>query len=57
MAPGGKEGGVGSIGVPGMFLCRFIDRDGDGYISADDLLTTQALIMQKSEYVIVLSED
>lgn len=43
-----KKLGIAS-GLPGMFLCRFIDRDGDGFISADDLFTTQALVMQRSE--------
>ena len=35
--------------ITGMFICRFIDQDGDGYISADDLFTTQALVIQRSE--------
>lgn len=43
-----KSLGIAS-GLPGMFLCRFVDRDGDGFISADDLFTTQALVMQRSE--------
>jgi len=47
MGPGPAYGPVSTL--PGLFLCRFIDRDGDGFISADDLFTTQALIMQKSE--------
>ena len=38
-----------AAGLPGMFLCRFVDRDGDGFISADDLFTTQALVIQRSE--------
>lgn len=32
-----------------LLLCRFIDRDGDGYISTDDIFTTQALVAQRSE--------
>jgi hypothetical protein len=28
---------------------RFVDRDGDGYISADDIFALQAMLMQKSE--------
>jgi hypothetical protein len=28
---------------------RFVDRDGDGYISADDIFAQQAMLMQKSE--------
>jgi calcium/calmodulin-dependent protein kinase I len=47
MGPGPTSGPVS--GLPGLFLCRFIDRDGDGYISADDIFTTQALVMMKSE--------
>ena len=43
-----KKLGIAS-GLPGMFLCRFVDRDGDGFISADDLFTTQALVMQRSD--------
>ncbi len=35
--------------VPGVFFCRFIDQDGDGFISADDIFTSQALIIQRSE--------
>ena len=31
------------------FWFRFVDRDGDGMISADDVFTTQALILQRSE--------
>jgi hypothetical protein len=30
-------------------LHRFVDRDGDGYISADDIFALQAMLMQKSE--------
>ena len=37
------------FGLPALLLCKFIDRDGDGMISADDLFTSQALMMQKSE--------
>lgn len=36
-----------------MFLCcvlnRFVDRDGDGYITADDIFAVQAMLMQRSE--------
>jgi len=46
VAPGGSGG---RSGLPGIFLCRFIDRDNDGFISADDLFTTQALVMQRSD--------
>ena len=33
----------------GLLLCKFIDRDQDGYISVDDIFNAQALIMQRSE--------
>lgn len=32
-----------------MIICKFIDRDGDGFISADDIVTSQALVIQRSE--------
>lgn len=35
--------------VTGIFICRFMDQDNDGYISTDDLFTTQALVIQRSE--------
>ena len=38
-----------------ILLCRFIDRDGDGYISADDIFTSQALILQRSEIFLRVS--
>ncbi len=31
------------------FLLRFVDRDGDGCITADDLFAAQAQVMQKNE--------
>ena len=42
-----KSGGGHLIGL---FICRFIDRDGDGYITPDDLFSTQALIIQRSKH-------
>lgn len=36
------------LGVPALLFVRFVDRDGDGMISADDIFTTHALIMQMS---------
>ena len=30
-------------------LYRFVDRDGDGYITADDIFAVQAMLMQRSE--------
>lgn len=33
-------------------LSRFVDRDGDGSISADDIFTAQALVLQQSEVFI-----
>ena len=38
-----------SLGPAALVFCLFVDRDGDGMVSADDLITTQALIMQRSE--------
>lgn len=36
-------------GIPALILCRFVDRDGDGFISAEDVFTSQALILQRSK--------
>lgn len=37
-------------------LCfRFVDRDGDGYISADDIFAVQAMLMQRSEIFLRVS--
>ena len=30
-------------------ICKFFDRDGDGFISADDIFSSQALILQRSK--------
>jgi hypothetical protein len=30
-------------------MIRFLDRDNDGYITLDDILTAQAMILQRSE--------
>ena len=38
-----------SFGLSDMLICRFVDRDGDGMISVDDIFSTQALILQRSE--------
>lgn len=38
-------------------LCRFVDRDGDGYITADDIFTLQAMLMQRSEVFLRVSAD
>jgi serine/threonine protein kinase len=38
-----------SINVGEILLMRLIDRDGDGYISVEDLETTQVLMTQKNE--------
>ena len=42
-----------SIGA--LMFCRFLDRDGDGYISVDDISTAQALIMQRNEVFLKVS--
>jgi hypothetical protein len=34
---------------------RFADRDGDGYISADDIFAVQAMLMQRSEIFLKVS--
>ena len=46
--PGQPQQGAASAGVALMLICRFVDRDGDGLISTEDLFTTQALIAQRS---------
>jgi hypothetical protein len=33
---------------------RFVDRDGDGYISADDIFALHAMLMQKSEVFLLV---
>jgi hypothetical protein len=38
-----------SIGLGPLIISKFVDRDNDGYISADDIFAAQALIMQRSE--------
>ena len=35
--------------LPAYLLCNFVDQDGDNMISAEDLFTSQALVMQRSE--------
>lgn len=47
---------MNSLNVPGngaalvpLIVCKFIDRDGDGFISADDIFATQAQVLQRSE--------
>ncbi len=45
-AAGGASAGVG---VVHLLLCRFVDRDGDGLISVDDLFAAQAQVLQRSE--------
>ena len=37
-----------------MLICRFADRDGDGLISTEDLFTTQALIAQRSLFLLLV---
>lgn len=43
---GGKDGLVGGGGI--MLICRFIDSDGDGLISPEDLFLAEARILQRS---------
>ncbi len=35
--------------VAAIIFCRFLDRDNDGFITLDDILTAQAMILQRSE--------
>lgn len=35
--------------LPAYLLCKFVDQDNDNMISAEDLFTSQALVMQRSE--------
>jgi len=44
-----SAGGNSGQGLAFVLLCRFIDRDGDGFISADDIFTSQALVSQRSD--------
>jgi hypothetical protein len=43
------KGANPASGLALMLLCKFVDRDGDGMISAEDIFTTQALILQRSD--------
>ena len=43
-----NAGGIQQLSVPALLFIRFVDRDGDGMISADDIFTTHALIVQMS---------
>eukprot|EP01006_Ploeotia_vitrea_P033920 TRINITY_DN65658_c6_g1_i1.p1 TRINITY_DN65658_c6_g1~~TRINITY_DN65658_c6_g1_i1.p1 ORF type:complete len:476 (+),score=42.84 TRINITY_DN65658_c6_g1_i1:670-2097(+) len=46
---GNPNGGLQwQLSVPALLFIRFVDRDGDGMISADDVFTTHALILQMS---------
>lgn len=61
---GGGGGGSGPIsgliqalGVPALLFIRFVDRDGDGMISADDIFTTHAYIMQFSAVFVRVSKN
>lgn len=40
---------VPKLELPAYLLCKFVDQDGDNMISAEDLFTSQALVMQRSE--------
>jgi len=46
---------IQSLGVPALLFLRFVDRDGDGMISADDIFTTHAYIMQFSAVFVRVS--
>ena len=46
---GASSAGAMFSGIPGLIIARFVDRDGDGLISAEDVFTAQALVIQRSE--------
>lgn len=46
--PSGSQN-VGGLGLGPLIISRFIDRDNDGYITADDIFAAQALVLQRSE--------
>ena len=48
--------GISTISLTTVLMGRFVDRDGDGYISADDIFAVQAMLMQKSEVFLRVSE-
>jgi serine/threonine protein kinase len=47
--PGGSAGASGGMGLGPLIISRFIDRDGDGFITPDDIFAAQALILQRQE--------
>ncbi len=46
---GGSEKANNNVGLGPLIISKFIDRDGDGFITADDIFAAQALILQRSE--------
>eukprot|EP01031_Cornospumella_fuschlensis_P025003 gene25003-30203_t len=52
MVGGGVFGGAGMgkrTNVGGLLFAHFVDRDGDGYVTLDDIVNAQAMILQRSE--------
>ncbi len=47
--------GISTISLTSVLMGRFADRDGDGYISADDIFAVQAMLMQRSEVFLRVS--
>lgn len=41
--------GPNAVMLVPLLMCRFLDRDGDGFIGPDDLFAAQALIIQRAE--------
>jgi serine/threonine protein kinase len=47
--PQNGGGSSGAMGLGPLIISRFIDRDGDGFITPDDIFAAQALILQRQE--------
>jgi serine/threonine protein kinase len=45
----GQASALSNVGLGPLIVSRFIDRDGDGYITSDDIFAAQALILQRQE--------
>ncbi len=51
----GLFAGISTVSLTSVLMGRFADRDGDGYISADDIFAVQAMLMQRSEIFLKVS--
>jgi serine/threonine protein kinase len=47
--PNNNNTNMGAVAFGPLIISKFIDRDNDGYITADEIFAAQALILQKSE--------